>query len=326
MLDKSLLKQLDEQKKLLKKQKNSPILQKNLNDQLRIELTYNSNAIEGNTLSRQETTIVLTEGLSIPGKKINELLEARNHDEALSYVIELSKKIKIHQISQQHILEIHRKILAHIDDSNAGTYRRIPVRILGSQTILPNYLKVPDLMDELILFSRTSKEHPFFIASELHYRLVGIHPFVDGNGRTARLLFNLVLLIAGFPLTYIAQEDRTVYLWALEKAQTGGGGDQYDMLMRESVQRSFALYTGTQETKNKKAANSLLKISQLANKIGVPVSTIRYRTQIGILSIEKHTPGGYALYSMAMAEKAKLMLRLQKSQKLSLEELKKLLK
>lgn len=167
----------------------------------------------------------------MPGKELNELLETRNHDQALSYVQNLSKAIGINQISQEHIQTIHSLILSKIDDINAGFYRQSPVRIAGSLTILPNYVKVPILMDELDIKMKQTNQNPLSIACDLHYDFVTIHPFIDGNGRTARLLFNLVLLIAGYPMCFIQKSERDRYLKSLEQAQTGGSKIPYYLLM-----------------------------------------------------------------------------------------------
>ncbi len=120
-------------------------LENNLNDWFRIELTYSSNAIEGNTLTRQETALVIEKGISIGGKTLKEILEAKNHNEALNRIKEFAKKNK--SITEKDILYIHSLILKDIDDLNAGFYRKVPVRIAGSLVILPNPIKVPDLMN-----------------------------------------------------------------------------------------------------------------------------------------------------------------------------------
>ena len=134
----------------LKNQNLNPDVAKNLGDWLRMELTYTSNAIEGNTLTRQETMLVLDEGISIGGKSVTEILEVKNHKRALELVIELAKSKKIQDLNQRDLLEIHQIILEGIDYNNSGKYRSVPVRIAGSMTILPNYLKVPDLMALLL--------------------------------------------------------------------------------------------------------------------------------------------------------------------------------
>lgn len=329
MMDKKRLDRLRAKQQLLAGHKHFPVaLKTNLADRLRIELTYNSNAIEGNTLTKQETAIVVREQLSVAGKSVREILEARNHDEALSYILALAKHIKIHDIRQSHILHIHELILSGIDDSSAGTYRQVPVRIAGSRTILPNYLKVPHLMDKLEHRLKTSKGDPIHIACDLHYQLVSIHPFVDGNGRTARLLFNLILLIAGYPASYIAKTERAVYLSALEKAQTTGAMDKYYEIMYASIERSLDMYLASLGNKKIKTQNKdavLFTISQIAKKSGETVPTVRYWTQLGLIAFAKKTASGYALYDISAVERIYMIRQLQQNMRLSLEEIKKMI-
>jgi len=122
-----------------------PELVTNLDDWFRVELTYTSNAIEGNTLTRQETALVVEKGLTVRGKSLNEHLEARNHANALDHVNTLVDRSST-TITEQDILAIHHMILHAIDDPNAGFYRSVPVRISGSLVVLPNHVKVPRLM------------------------------------------------------------------------------------------------------------------------------------------------------------------------------------
>src|SRR3989338_8364235 len=182
---KDVLAQLTTKKQHLDAYKPLPVeVIKNLDDWFRIELTYTSNVIEGNTLTRQETALVVEEGITVQGKSLQEHLEAINHAKAFDFIQkELMGKNRT-GITQQDILEIHRTILHKIDDTNAGRYRMVAVRLRGSQTILPNPLKVPELMDEFIQWlHQSNSNHPVKIAAEAHYKLVTIHPFVDGNGR-----------------------------------------------------------------------------------------------------------------------------------------------
>jgi len=327
---KQLITRITQKKKQLDQLKPFPVdLIKNLNAWLRIELTYTSNAIEWNTLTRQETNLVVNEWLSVSGKLFIELLEAKNHDTVLSVILEFAQKLSIKKISQQHILYIHQQILKGINDINAGVYRSVPVRIIGSQTILPNYLKVPDLMDDLEQRLSTTKEDPLIIAIELHYRLVSIHPFIDGNGRTARLLFDLVLLIAWYPLAFVPVTERARYISSLEQAQTGWPKTTYQEFMLWCIESSLDLYLNTLQNKlqkPKKESIILLKISELARQSGENISTIRYWTKEGILEVAKTTTSNYALYDPKMIGRVKLIRQLQDNQRLSILEIKKILR
>ena len=296
-----------------------PDFAQNLHERLKVELTYTSNAIEGNTLSRQETALVLEKGIAVPGKQLRELTEATNHAQALERVLTHPQNHR--QITEADILHLHQQILKGIDDKNAGVYRRDPVRILGSKTILPNALKVPQLMSELILRLQQTDQAPERVAAELHYRLVTIHPFIDGNGRTARLLFNRVLLSAGYPVTVIAPEDRLAYLKVLEEAQTGGNSEPYYLFMRKAIEKSLDLCLKQAPITAPSKPEKRLQIGALAKQCGETVSAIRFRTQEGLLPVEGYSPGGYALYHPDCIEKVKKIRSLQTHERLTINEI-----
>lgn len=208
-----------------------------------VELTYNSNAIEGSTLSYADTKLILEKGVSIGGKKMRELLEAVNHKEAIDYIEKLKEK-KPHEIAEREILDIHNLILRGIDTANAGRYRADRVRIAHSQTMFPNPAKVPELMAGFMQWLQGSTtDHPIRLAGEAHFRLVSIHPFIDGNGRTARLLMNLILLQHEFPLFTIKFENRKQYLDSLESARAEGGRlDDFYCLVAEALKDSLEIH------------------------------------------------------------------------------------
>jgi Fic family protein len=217
-------------------------LVRNLDEWFRIELTYTSNALEGNTLSRAETALVVEKGLTVGGKMLVEHLEATNHAHALDWMIKQVQG-KPDQIDAPVILYLQGLILKGIDDDNAGRYRNIPVRISGSTVILPNPRKVPDLMADFCNWLAGARSlHPIELAAQAHYRLASIHPFVDGNGRTGRLLMNMILLMFGYPPAIIRPSDRLAYITALEKAQLGGSSQEYFELMANAVDRSLNIY------------------------------------------------------------------------------------
>ena len=191
-----------------------------LKESINLEWTYNSNGIEGNTLTLRETQVVL-EGITVGGKTLKEHLEAINHEKAILYLDDLVKEKN--PITEWNIKNIHRIVLKDIDDKNAGRYRTENVTIKGAIHVPPDYLKVPELMEKLIVnYHSWSSYHPIIIAALLHGELVKIHPFVDGNGRTSRLLMNLDLMNHGFNSVIIKKEDRLKYYEALDKAHTTG--------------------------------------------------------------------------------------------------------
>lgn len=299
-------------------------LVKNLDDWFTVELTYTSNAIEGNTLTRRETAIVIERGLTIGGKSIKEHLEATNHAKALTLVHSLIKK-KTSQLSIANVLDIHRIILKGIDDENAGYFRNIPIRISGSAVVMPNHKKVPELMAEFHKwFTSSHHMHPVAFAGEADYRLVSIHPFVDGNGRTARLLMNLLLMIYGYPPAIIRKRDRLAYIGALEKAQLGGSKSDYEAIIAKAANRSLDIYLKAAKGESSFGdldTVDLLKIGDLAKAVKVTVPTIRHWTKEGLLEIAALTESGYQLYASDMIDRCQQIKELQK-QRLSLSEIK----
>ncbi len=303
----------------------APALVRNLEDWFRVELTFTSNAIEGNTLTRRETAVVIEKGLTVGGKSLQEHLEATNHAEALDFIHKLIKK-KPADLRATEILTIHSIILKSIDDENAGHIRSIPVRISGSPVIMPNHRKVPDLMLEFYTWL-TSKHgmHPVEFAGEAHYRLVSIHPFVDGNGRTARLLMNLLLMMYGYPPAIIRKSDRLAYISALEKAQLGGSKTDYEKIIARAAHRSLDIYLEALEEGSPSVRDldedNLLKIGDLAKASGLTVPTIRYWTKEGLLDVASHTKSGYQLYASDMVKRCEEIKKFKK-QRLSIQEIK----
>ena len=204
---------------------------KSLRESINLEWTYNSNGIEGNTLTLRETQVVL-EGITIGGKSIKEHLEAINHEHAILYLDDLVKDKN--PINEWNIKSIHQLILKGIDNDNAGQYRKENVTIKGAVHVPPDYLQLPELMEKLIInYNTWNKYHPIIKASLLHGELVKIHPFVDGNGRTSRLLMNLDLMNSGYLPVIIKKESRLKYYEALDKAHTTGNYTDFVKLVTE---------------------------------------------------------------------------------------------
>ena len=314
---------LTTKKKLLDKYGPLPgALLDNLDGWFRVELTYTSNAIEGNTLGRRETALVVEKGLTIGGKSLLEHMEAVNHARALDWV-----KVKVKRgprsPTEEDILHIHYLIMKGIDDPNAGRYRVTPVRISGSAAVLPNPRKVPDLMNGLAKWLKLATGlHPVELAAEAHYRLVTIHPFTDGNGRTARLLMNMVLLMSGYPAAIIRKRDRLAYIDSLEKAQLGGSKDAYMKIVARAVDRSLDIYLKAAEgkTDTDDDKSPLLKIGKLAKLVNQRNSTIRHWTKEGLLEVAEITDAGYQLYAQEMVERIRLINEL-KSRRFTLREI-----
>ncbi len=261
-----------------------PELIKNLNDWYRIELTYTSNAIEGNTLTRQETALVVDDGITVSGKSLQDQLEAVNHAQACDFIEVLAKK-KRQDISLKEILNIHKKILSKIDDKNAGQFRNVSVRIKGSETVLPTADKVPQLMAEFVIWLQApNSDNPIKIAADAHFKLVSIHPFIDGNGRTSRLLMNLLLIQAGYPPIFIKKEDRNIYIKSLEEGQTKGNLIEYNHLIAEAVDRSLDIYLeAVNPQRQLDSSHRFYTTEEVANTLRVDPESVRRYVRSGKL-------------------------------------------
>jgi len=246
-MNQGLLKSINGKKRELDRQRplSSSIVRK-LEEEFSVAWTYNSNAIEGNTLTLQETEIVLNSGVTIGGKTVNEHLEVINHKKGIDFVKSLVDKKE--RITEETIKKIHELILISIDDSEAGIYRNQNVRILGARHIPPQSIKIPRLMADFLEWfhqNEYSMSIPELVA-ETHYKLVMIHPFIDGNGRVARLFMNLVLMKHGFPPAIILKVDRKKYYRVLNEANVGNKKPYEDFIGR-SIERSLILYLNSIE-------------------------------------------------------------------------------
>ncbi len=327
MANKINYKKLTEKKKILDKRRPfDAALVKNLEEWFKIELTYTSNAIEGNTLSRAETALVVEKGLTIGGKTITEHLEATNHAAALDFVKEQIKR-KPSDLRERDILKVHEIILDKIDRENAGIYRRVAVRIAGSAVVMPNPRKVQTLMDEFLSWlENETKMHAVELAAEAHYRFGTIHPFTDGNGRTARLLMNMILMMHGYPPAIIRKNDRLNYIKSLEKPQlVNGEGDSksdYFKLIAAAVDRSLNIYLKAIDGEVEKVdSEKLLKIGELAKATNQTVPTIRHWTKEGLLQVAEVTESGYQMYSEEMVERVRKIQEM-KEKRMTLDEIK----
>ena len=213
----------------------------NLHEDLVLRWTYNSNAIEGNTLTLKETKVAL-EGITVGGKTMREHFEAINHRDAIFFVEELLQQNAT--LSAWQIKSIHQLILKNIDDKNAGIYRRVNVTISGAEHVPPDALHVESEMNRFIDWyqNQASALHSVERAARVHADFVKIHPFVDGNGRTARLLMNLELMKDGFPPAVLPVEKRLEYYEALDYAHTKNDYGPFLILMADVVEAAFKPY------------------------------------------------------------------------------------
>jgi Fic family protein len=241
MMEPRLLVRLDEKKARLDRLRPLPVAAvRRLNEQLTLEWIYNSNAIEGSTLTLRETRLILESGLTIGGKSLREHFEVINHKEAIDYVEALT--LETTQMTPFHVRQIHRLVMTRIDDENAGQYRKLPVRIAGTEHRPPEPWQIASMMDEWArwLNGVASGMHPVERAALAHHRLVAIHPFIDGNGRMARLVMNLLLMREGYPPTIIMRVNRRQYYRALAQADQSNEAPLVNMIGR-AVERSLTL-------------------------------------------------------------------------------------
>jgi Fic family protein len=209
-----------------------------------VELTYTSNAIEGNTLTLRETAEVIEHGITVGGKKLKDHLEALDHYEAVLWMREIAAQNI--PVDETIVRELHRKIVARSEPDIAGIYSPHRRRIAGSPVVFPNPLKVPDLMREYGVWLTEAPLTPA-AAFDAHFQLTAIHPFSDGNGRTARLLMNLLLLRGGYVPVAVRPEDRKQYLDALEQGSLAEDTGPFQTFMHQRLDATLGDYLAALE-------------------------------------------------------------------------------
>ncbi len=236
-----------------------------IRESLSIEWTYNSNSIEGNTLSLRETQMVIQEGITIKGKSLREHFETHNHDKAIDYLYSIVSENYI--LRSIDILNLHELVLRSIEDDFAGRIRNGGVRISGANFTPPNANKVSDLLDELINFINQNplELNDIELATVFHHKLVWIHPFFDGNGRTVRLAMNLLLMRVGFPPAIILKNDRKKYYEALNQANSGNY-QKLTLLMSQALERTLNIYINALPGNDKE----YIEISSLVKEPSMP--------------------------------------------------------
>lgn len=271
---------------------------------LRSELAYTSNAIEGNTLTRKETELVIEENLTSASKPLIYYQEAVNHSKAFEKVLELAERNI--PINENEILNLHKIILSGINSEEAGFYRNCMVRISSSRVVLPNPIKIPRLMEEFCNWLSNQDVKNPTVAILAHLKFVTIHPFVDGNGRCARLLMNCLLLKAGLVPIIVQPRDRKRYLNSIEQAQLTQDEAPYINYMNTLLLRSMKVIISMLDTgKADVKAKELLTIAKFAKLVGVQPSTIRYWVKNNKLKPHSYTDSGYMLFVQQQVNAAK---------------------
>jgi len=262
---------------------------KKLQDHFRIEMTYNSNAIEGNSLTLKETFLVISEGMTVKNKPLKDHLEARDHYFTLNYLYELVENGKHNTLSEHFIRSIHQLIMQETDKEWAGVFRNANVIISGAQYVPPDAIEVSHKMKELVEWVNANKSnlHIIELSALMHHKLVYIHPFFDGNGRTSRIIMNLLLMQYGFPLVIILKNDRKKYYSVLSQADK----ENYKPLVlfiAQSVERSLDIYHKILTPVPKKK-EKYLPLSELAETCSYSAKYLNLL--IGMGKLEAHKEG-----------------------------------
>ena len=279
MVPKPLLQRINRKKKLLDSKRPLPAdALASLQEEMRIVHTYNSNAIEGNTLSLQETKMVLEEGMTVGGKSLLEHLEVTGNANAFNFLEDMVKSPVA--IAHPGILILHDMITLGIQEDH-GNYRTTNVRITGAVKRPPDFSKIPNLMSEMLEIVSKMKSHDAVVATYLHHRFVEIHPFSDGNGRVARLLTNFYLMKKGYPPIILKKEDRMKYYSCLRKADQGDLKPFANMIAKavdESLTIYLAIFGGDDE---------LIPLKELAGSTSYSQEYLSLRARQGKLDAVK---------------------------------------
>lgn len=279
LIDSQLLERIDTKLERLDSMRPlPPSVLRRLNEEMKLMHTYHSNAIEGNTLTLQETKVVLEDGVTIGGKSLREHIEASNTAKAFDLVEDMAKgKVPIDHISIQ---QLHEVVTAGLLE-DAGQYRRRNVRITGAVKTPPDRSKIIMLMDELLGRVRKDDTHPIETVSLLHHGFVEIHPFTDGNGRVARLLTNLYLISKNYPPVVLRKEDRRKYYAALGSADSGNM-KPFVQFIAKAVDDSLILYLSASGD-----TDELLPLKELAKHTSYSQEYLSLRARQGVLEAMK---------------------------------------
>jgi excisionase family DNA binding protein len=237
---------IDKKRRLDQHRPLSPSLLNRLRREFMVEYTFDSNAIEGSTLTLHETRMVIEEGLTVQGRPLRDVLAARNHPEAIEYVEGLAEAGG--SLTEEDVLTLHKLIMVGVDEG-AGRYREAGVRIAGALFTPPKSAEVPAMVRGLLDWLDRNMEElsPVELAAVFHHRFVGIHPFAEGNGRTARLLMNLILMRNSYPfIISVSKQDRDKYVRALREADQGSLNDFVNYVAR-CAERTLDIYLNTIE-------------------------------------------------------------------------------
>jgi Fic family protein len=294
LLDPRILHRLSQSLEILnRKRPLNFVALKKIRTRLSIEMTYHSNAIEGNRLTLKETLLVLSEGITVKGKNLQEHLEAKNHEEAMHFLFALIDSKKRINFSNHLIRQLHQLIVKDTEKNIAGKYRNTDVRILGSKHQPPAGYQVALEMEKFVgwLSKNSSRMHPVELAVIAHHRFVAIHPFADGNGSTGRLLMNLILMKKGYPIGIILKNDRQKYYAALDQADRGNLV-LLARLVAQAVERTFSIYL--ESTSKSSPQTESIVLSKLAEKSDFSAKYLNLLARSGLLNARKEGRNWYS--------------------------------
>ena len=301
-LDNDIIKRIESKMDELNRLRPPPTSAVNkLRQQFEIDMTYNSNGIEGNSLTLKETYLVISEGITVKNKSLKDHLEAKDHYEALEFVMELVEHKKPQTFSEQLIKTLHQIVVRDIEKEWAGKYRNSNVMITGARHKPPEAINVPSEMDNLIKWFRKNARdlHAIELAALIHHKFVNIHPFFDGNGRVSRLIMNVILLREGYPLSVVLKNDRKRYYDTLAKADEGDY-TSFVRMMAQSVERSLDIYLKVLRP-SKKTNEKFELLSEISPKTSYSTKYLNLLIRQG--KLEAHKEGRNWLTSIEAVEK-----------------------
>ena len=275
-----------------------------LNDDLRVFLTYHSNAIEGNTLSLRETQMVIEYGVTIDGHPLREYLEATNHAEAYSYMITLVEKRT--PITHETILTLHSMVMDKILEPK-GLFRTVPVYIRGANMTPPPASQVESLMREWVVWiDGEGKDYePVIRAAIAHHGFEAVHPFLDGNGRVGRLLLNLMLMREGYPPALLLRDWRVRYIQALDTANTGNYSPLANII-GQAVEAGLDLYLEACSDMITSPGDAYQPLSVLAQPSGYSVDYLGWLVRQGRIEAVKRGRHWYSTFDAIQRYKAEV--------------------
>ncbi len=301
-------------------------LQKQFTDWFRVETVYVDNAIEDNMLTWADVETLIEKGLTAPGKPFNDHLAIRNGANAYDWIVSQSSRTA-HSLELEDLLRLHAILLNGTNVSNSGQFRTIELEWSNNKITMPSPQKIPDLMDTFLAWLQTrNRLHPIEFAAEAHFRLISICPFSSYNGRVARSLMNMVLLMAGYPVAIFQKRDHSKYKAIVQEAQKTGQLGEYNQVLFNAMDSSLNVYLEALEGEKTASVKpqKLMKIGKFAKSVGETNSTIRYWMKEGLLSATETLPSGYQLFAENLIERAERIQAL-KADRYSLADIKTIL-